>query len=236
MNNQTPNLAMPYILPEQSQKHISVNEGLSLLDSLVQMSVEDVDVNTPPSTKISGYGYILGAQPTGDWVGHANQMAFYQYNAWVFISPKEGWIVWNKTESKIIIYKQSIWENLIPHVSCNTLPDGMTMIKTEIDHTITVGSFNETSLVIPAHSVVLSITGRVLTEINGDIHWDLGVLGYQNRYGSMIGYQQHSTVIGLTSHPLTYYVNTNVRISATSGSFTMGEIRLCLYTYTFDTP
>ena len=33
----TPNLALPYLATAQAQKHITVNEALSLLDTLAQM-------------------------------------------------------------------------------------------------------------------------------------------------------------------------------------------------------
>ena len=38
--NDTPNLALPYILASQAQKHVTHNEAIRTLDCLVQLAVE----------------------------------------------------------------------------------------------------------------------------------------------------------------------------------------------------
>lgn len=39
MPDKTPNLALPFILPAQAQKHVTHNEALQRLDALVQLVV-----------------------------------------------------------------------------------------------------------------------------------------------------------------------------------------------------
>ena len=46
----TPNLSLPYLATAQAQKHVTVNEALSQLDGLVQLSVLDRDLASPPGS------------------------------------------------------------------------------------------------------------------------------------------------------------------------------------------
>ena len=41
-------LNLPYLVPEQAQKHVTVNEVLSRLDLLVQMQVKENNKNLAP--------------------------------------------------------------------------------------------------------------------------------------------------------------------------------------------
>ena len=50
-------LRIPYIAASQAQKHVTHNEGMTLLDTLVQLSVLDRDLNGPPVDPYEAYGY-----------------------------------------------------------------------------------------------------------------------------------------------------------------------------------
>ena len=65
--DETPLLKLPYILAAQSQKHVTHNEALRVLDALVQLAVLDKDLATPPGSPAAGARYIIGAAPTGAW-------------------------------------------------------------------------------------------------------------------------------------------------------------------------
>ena len=65
----TPNLNLPYLLAAQSQKHVTHNEALRALDSLVQLSVLDRDLAAPPSAPAEGDRYIGAAGSRGAWAG-----------------------------------------------------------------------------------------------------------------------------------------------------------------------
>jgi hypothetical protein len=44
-------------------------------DQLVQATVKQQGVNTPPGSPANGDGYIVGAAPTGAWAGQAGKIA-----------------------------------------------------------------------------------------------------------------------------------------------------------------
>ena len=50
----TPNLALPYVLPNQAQKHVTVNESLAAVDGLLMASVVGIGLNDAPSDPIAG--------------------------------------------------------------------------------------------------------------------------------------------------------------------------------------
>ena len=72
---ETPNLVLPYLAANQSQKHVTVNEALRRLDALVQISVQSTALATPPASPTEGQRWIVPASPTGAWAGHAGQIA-----------------------------------------------------------------------------------------------------------------------------------------------------------------
>ena len=49
MSDATTHLLLPYILAAQAQKHVTHNEALQLLDTLVQAGVEDRSRSSPPA-------------------------------------------------------------------------------------------------------------------------------------------------------------------------------------------
>mgnify|MGYP005606629725 CR=1 FL=1 len=80
----TSNLGLPCIEAAQAQKHVTHNEALRILDSLVQLAVLDRDLNVPPGAPNEGERWIVKASPapTGAWAGHGNQIAAWQDGGW----------------------------------------------------------------------------------------------------------------------------------------------------------
>lgn len=107
--NDTPNLALPFILAAQAQKHVTHNEAIRALDCLVQLAVESRALTAPPSSPAEGARYIVAASPSGAWTGNAGKIAAFQDGAWIFYAPKEGWAAWIAAESALVIYAAGAW-------------------------------------------------------------------------------------------------------------------------------
>src|SRR6476660_6611711 len=97
--NDTPNLALPYILAAQAQKHVTHNEAIRALDCLVQLSVASRTLSEPPASPDGGSRYIVASGAGGAWAGQDGKVAAYQDGAWAFYAPKEGWRAWAANES-----------------------------------------------------------------------------------------------------------------------------------------
>ncbi len=107
--SQSPNLLLPYLAAAQAQKHVTHNEAIRSLDALVQLSVLDKDLATPPAAPANGDRYIVPASATGAWASHVNKLAAYQDGAWAFFQPREGWLSWVADEDKLYAWSGSAW-------------------------------------------------------------------------------------------------------------------------------
>ena len=110
----TPNLTLPRILAGQAQKHVTHNEALRVLDGLVQLSVKDRDLATPPGSPAEGDRYIVAASPTGAWTGWAGSVALFEDGAWLRLIPREGWLAWVADEQIVVSRVGSAWQRAVP--------------------------------------------------------------------------------------------------------------------------
>lgn len=110
----TPVLGLPYLLPNQAQKHVTVNESLGVIDALLMASVESTDTDTPPAAPEAGKIWIVGNAPNAVFEGRALALAVWQDGRWVFHTPREGWRVWDKADREIYVFSDGAWRKLLP--------------------------------------------------------------------------------------------------------------------------
>jgi hypothetical protein len=107
----TPNNGLP-LLPENTLlQYLIFNELALRLDALLQLSVLDRGLNTPPGSPADGDRYIVGASPTGAWVGKASQVAVWVAAdaAWTFLVPVAGWQAYVIDESSQYAFNGTAW-------------------------------------------------------------------------------------------------------------------------------
>lgn len=111
MTDRTTNLGLPWLMPSQAQKAVTVNESLSRLDALVQMAVESRSVGVQPGSPADGEIWIAPAGKTGpEWGGYADwALAHYRDGAWEPIVPRAGWRAWVKDEGVFARYTGAAW-------------------------------------------------------------------------------------------------------------------------------
>jgi hypothetical protein len=105
----SPSLALPYLAAAQAQKHVTVNEALSLLDGLVHLTVITRAAATPPAMPANGDRYLIAASPTAEWLGHAGHIALRMDGAWRFLVAKEGWRLWVSDEDTLLTFNGTSW-------------------------------------------------------------------------------------------------------------------------------
>ena len=105
---ETTNLKLPLLVPNQSQKEITHNEALIIIDNILQNGIIDKDLTTPPENPNTNDMYIVGEGAIGKWEGKDNYLAFYD-NGWRFIEPREGFTFWVNDEDKLYTYNGSKW-------------------------------------------------------------------------------------------------------------------------------
>lgn len=109
MPDSSPRLALPFILPAQAQKHVTHNEAIERLDALVQLVFEGVDADTPPGAPIEGETWGIGAAPTGLWENNAGDVAAFHNGGWIYLTPAEGWLGWDKSADTGRVYTGTTW-------------------------------------------------------------------------------------------------------------------------------
>jgi hypothetical protein len=109
---ESPNLALPLLEAGQAQKHVTHNEALRLLDTLVQLAVLERGVDAPPGSPAEGERWIVGGSPTGAFSGHADEVAAWQDAAWQFSAPQPGWVAFVVDEATLYYWTGSSWDSL----------------------------------------------------------------------------------------------------------------------------
>ncbi|MFQ6553642.1 DUF2793 domain-containing protein [Aestuariibius insulae] len=109
MTDQSPILALPYILPSQAQKHVTHNEAVRLLDLLVQLTVTSDDRTDGPAAAPEGERHIVGAGATGAWAGHDGEITLRENGVWQFFEPQAGWRAVVAERGQMVIFDGSAW-------------------------------------------------------------------------------------------------------------------------------
>lgn len=116
MAEESAKLRIPYIASAQAQKHVTHNEGVTLLDTLVQLSVLDKDLLAPPGSPTEGDTYIVaggGGTATGAWVGWEQRVARFIDAEWRSYLPGAGsgagWLAWVLDEDRLYVFDGASW-------------------------------------------------------------------------------------------------------------------------------
>lgn len=222
----TPKLGLPLVAPAQAQKHVTVNESLTRLDALVQLSLVSVGATVPPSSPAEGEAYGIGTAATGAWSGHDGQVSVFANGGWVFLTPQAGWQGWSGGAR--VQFDGAGWSEGAGALSANGA--GFVHRSVEVDHGVQPGSVSTLVGALPANAVVYGVTGRVMTSIGGATGFELGVSGSTDRYGAGIGTAAGAWLRGLTGAPLTYYSDTDLILTATGGTFDgSGTVRIAVH-------
>ena len=107
MADRTSKLNLQYIVANQSQKEVTINADLNVLDMLVQATAKGI-ANAPPASPAEGEMYIIGDAPTGTWEGKAKHLAGFFAGVWHIVAPRAGWRVWLE-EGTAMRYQDGRW-------------------------------------------------------------------------------------------------------------------------------
>ncbi|KCZ87576.1 DUF2793 domain-containing protein [Hyphomonas johnsonii] len=132
-------LQLPYLLPNQAQKHVTLNDALRRLDALVQMRVIASDVVAQPVAPLEGDAYLVPASATGAaWSEKAEGvLAVFQDGAWTFITPGTGWMVFDAARGQLMLHDGTGWGDLtdrtVARIGINTVADDSNRLAVKTD-------------------------------------------------------------------------------------------------------
>jgi len=233
--SETSNLKLPLLAAAQAQKHVTMNEALSRIDAVLQMSIASRSLSEPPAS-VAGEVYLVSASSSEEWVGQEGQLAFAVGDGWDFITPLPGWKIWIVDEATWIVFDGVEW--LDNALAASPSGAALTANVIEFDEVLTgAGATFSTTGLIPSGTSVMAVTGRVIDGFDGGLtSWDLGVSGADDRYGSGLGKVQDAWVRGLTGQPQSYYADTPLTFTAIGGDFGNGRIRIAIHLMSFGLP
>ena len=121
----TPRLSLPLLHVGQAQKEVTVNEAVLRADALLHAVVQGA-ANSPPISPAEGESWMVASAATGEWAGHAGDLAHFAGGAWLFTSPWEGMAVFDASAGQTTRYSDG-WE----YASAPVQPSGGTTVDAE---------------------------------------------------------------------------------------------------------
>lgn len=109
MADNTPVLGLPYLVSSQSQKEVTHNESLNIIDILLDRTVKSITITTPPASSAEGDAYIIAVNATGDWLSKDGQIAQYIGGSWKYYTPRQGWLFYVVDVAKYYKRSASAW-------------------------------------------------------------------------------------------------------------------------------
>ena len=246
MADTTTNLLLPFILAAQAQKHVTHNEALRLLDGLIQLSVLDRNLATPPGSPAEGARYIVATGATGAWSGWDGDIALWSDGAWVRLPARSGWVVWVQDESRVVVRIGSVWTPLDEamgllaqagsvDVALGALGGTTGMAVLEQTLSGLSGASVTSTIEIPDRAIVLGVSTRTATTITGATSYDCGITGETGKFGGSLGVAAGSTNVGVIG-PQAFYADTPLVLTAHGGNFTGGSVRIAIHYLTLGVP
>lgn len=140
----TPNLALPLLFAAQAQKEITHNEALVLVDGLLPGCVNAVASDPAALAPDPGDAWIIGASPTGAWLGRANHIAVYSEGGWRFVLPVDGMRLYDVGRGLVLLFDGGTWLEP-PSI---TMPSGGTVVDAEARSVMTalIGALRQAGL------------------------------------------------------------------------------------------
>ncbi|MFZ1725663.1 MAG: DUF2793 domain-containing protein [Albidovulum sp.] len=224
----TSRLSLPLLQPAQAQKHVTVNEALTRLDGIVQLTLLSTDQTTPPAGVIDGACYGVPFGGVNEWSGHDGEIAIGSNGGWDFVVPQRGWqaVVFDRGVSAM--YDGTAWRDGM--VTLSPFNAGLSFGVAEADHVVAAGAVSTTSALIPANAVVIGVTARVITAITGTLSsWALGNPGAVGRFGSGLGLGVGAWARGVLGQPTAFYAPEVLQLDAVGGVFAGGTVRIAVH-------
>lgn len=176
----TPKLDLPLIAAEQALKHVTHNEALAALDAIVQLSVEELDVNSPPGGPTAGQTFGVGSAATGDWLGQDGKLATWTASGWRFVEPAEGWVLWDKNSAGVYVFVGSVWVGLASTItSLQNLP--LLGVNTSADATNKL-AVRANAVLLTALEAASSGTGDMRVALNCETGTDTASFLFQSGF------------------------------------------------------
>lgn len=180
----SPNLTLPYLLPNQAEKHVTLNESLRALDALVQIHVISRAQSSPPADPSEGDRYIPAAGASSEWTDFDGGVVAFQDGGWVHYPASPGWLAWIGDEATIAIYDGTTWASIsqAPNdfslLGINAVADTVNRLVLKSPASLFDHEGSDHRLKVNKNA--LADTASLLFQSNYDGHAEMGLMGNTN--------------------------------------------------------
>ncbi len=226
----TKNLQLKEMMESQGSKYVTFNEALWRLDAVVQANVISQQ-NEPSASPNEGDKYIVvSASASSPWAGQTGNIAQYYQSQWIFITPTDGWHVYDNNQHQLYAYKSATNEWVIntggihihtEYVSANysaTVSDIAKTIgvdtgsgdidfylpnPTDIRDGFVIGVFKTSPDGNSVHIHATSATIQGVASVVADDQWDAYTLAFSSSKSDWIVTWRNATLYGIASSVFT---------------------------------
>lgn len=118
----TARLDLPFLQAGQALKNITHNEALQRLDSGLYLSCSDMAAESLPSAPHENLVILISQTSDAALSGRIGQIAVFVSGAWIWFTPKSGWMLWDETAKTLRIFDGINWVKPVPETTPETLP------------------------------------------------------------------------------------------------------------------
>ena len=228
----TPVLGFQLMGSNQSQKHVTFNNALLELDILIQLTILDRDLSSPPGSPSPGDRYIVASGASGLWSGQEGKIAAWINSIWKFFDPLEGWVATVLDENILVRFDNSSWiEQPIASGQWNSF----TRARVLTEELSLIGSSVNSNIQIPDRSIVLAVSTRTVVSITGATSYDCGINGELDKFGGSLGITASANNVGVIG-PQAFYSDEDIILTANGGDFTGGSVKISIHILEFGVP
>lgn len=234
MSEQSPRLSLPLVMPDQAQKHVTVNESLLRLDALVQLCVQSRTIATEPPSPQDGQVWILPPGASGaEWSGMStHSLAVWRDGFWSEIAPRTGWQAWVRDEGITCAHSAQGWradfESGETVLASGDLGAATKAVLLEEEVSPLSGGSVQTTITIPDRAIVFGVSVRTSSAITGATSFDCGIAGETSKFGGSLGITEGASNVGVIG-PQAFYIDTPVVLTANGGDFSGGAVRVAIH-------
>ena len=109
MSESTPKLSLPVMMAAQSQKSLTHNAALEILDLAVHCALKSLDVSAPPAAA-EGDAWAIPPGAAGEWAGREGRIASWRGGGWMFHAPMPGWVAWVEDRAELHVWTGTDWQ------------------------------------------------------------------------------------------------------------------------------
>lgn len=110
----TPHWNLPYLATAQSQKEMTHNEALVIIDAVMRGMVENGPLDVPPADPMAGQCWIIGDNPEDEWLDKPQNLAIFTDGGWRFVVPHNRMKFYCISTGTILCFNGNEW--LLPQV------------------------------------------------------------------------------------------------------------------------